>query len=340
MSQHEHQSTGRPIVIVGVDRSGTSIVSNMVHEWGAYGGDVADLTQQSKWNRYGSWENHEQQSIIGELLDNSGAQYWEPAYTDAVRRRTNERCLREQAERFVASMSHSGRPWFCKEPWLSIQLPFWKEFLDDAVYIITVRNPRESVDSLAPFMLTKDARGVTLTALLLLRWQLFLLSILRDTADTRRKIFVEYERLVTQPQAEAQRLSEFLCRECDIADEGRASRLAAVVHPEEQHLRAAPFQEDAIATAAQKSLYLFLRRKVDDPDLPFDATQFPMYPGYVEYFNNMAWMKAYVIQTRCLMRSYPVRLGLAMNTAVDVLRERYTSLKKFIGAGGWRHREA
>jgi hypothetical protein len=203
-----------------------------------------------------------------------------------------------------------------------VQLPFWQRFWGDAVYIVTVRSPRECADSLAPRLIPSEASGVSLVAFLLLRWQVFLLSILRDTPPART-LFVDYERATRSPRAEAERINAFLCRTHGVAREDRAARMIDIVRPEERHQTAPPFDEEACATDAQKALYRYLLRKIDEPDLPFDAADYPLYPGYAEYFQNMAWTMAYIGRTRRMMRmmeSYPVRMGIAINNALDTMR--------------------
>ena len=58
-------ATARPIVVVGMDRSGTSLIANLVHVWGAYGGDPTKLSRgHPQYNARGFWENDEHQEIL------------------------------------------------------------------------------------------------------------------------------------------------------------------------------------------------------------------------------------------------------------------------------------
>jgi len=55
-----------------------------------------------------------------------------------------------------------------------------------------------------------------------------------------------------------------------------------------------PFEQVTEATSEQKTLYAFARRKIDTPFAPFDATKYPLPPGYLEFLNvQEASLKAY-----------------------------------------------
>ena len=46
-----------------------------------------------------------------------------------------------------------------------------------------------------------------------------------------------------------------------------------------------PFEQVAEATAEQKALYAFARRKIDDPFEPFDAAKYPLPLRYLEFLS-------------------------------------------------------
>ena len=46
-----------------------------------------------------------------------------------------------------------------------------------------------------------------------------------------------------------------------------------------------PFEQVPEATTEQKALYAFTRQKIDNPFEPFDATKYPLPPGYLEFLN-------------------------------------------------------
>ena len=46
----------RPIIVLGAERSGTSVSAEMVHAWGAYAGDPGELPPADELNPSGRWE--------------------------------------------------------------------------------------------------------------------------------------------------------------------------------------------------------------------------------------------------------------------------------------------
>jgi hypothetical protein len=328
MPANSAEPAGRPIVIVGVERSGTSMLANMVSKWGAYGGDIGYLGRKDTWNAYGTWEHPAPIQLITLLLDRVGPRYWEPSYSEVLRELASDPRLRAQALACIAEVSAGRSLWFMKEPLCSVQLAFWKQFLPNAIYLVTVRNPSDSAMSLMTRNLPPELAGVTTRAYNLLRWQVFYSSILKDTIDVGSVRFVEYERVTAAPEAEAARLCEFLCRECGLPPEDRAARMAAVVKPEERRFRSVSFEDEPLATAEQKALYTFVRRKVDDPALPFVAADYPLHPGYEEYFNNIEWVRKHVVPTLMSMRAYPVRIGLAIDRRVRTVYNQAFLLKR------------
>jgi len=47
----------RPIIVLGAERSGTSVCAEMVYAWGAHAGDPADLPAADVLNPRGRWEH-------------------------------------------------------------------------------------------------------------------------------------------------------------------------------------------------------------------------------------------------------------------------------------------
>lgn len=314
----------RPVIILGVDRSGTSIVARLAHEWGAYGGDFAQLTRSDPFNPSGYWEYRPMVLFLHEVFKEVGRNFWRPGFEEALRSAAENPRLREPAAGLVASMAAGGPAWFWKEPWLSVQLPFWKEIWGDASYIITVRNPYDSAVSWEKMMLPREARGrISIIALNLLRWQHFMMSILCNVDGSRRLLFVPYEDLVRDPRSQCVRISRFLDQETGAAPTGedRIERMVNAVDPGLWRNKSeTDFSQIKIASRDQKAFYELLRRKVDDPYEPFDAADYPIYPGWREYLHNFAEFEAFYDTASKLLRSRLVRFALAVGQRLASLR--------------------
>jgi hypothetical protein len=318
------QAQSRPVIILGVDRSGTSIVARLAHEWGVYGGNPAELERRDPFNPSGYWELRPMVLLLHEVFKETGRDFWRPGFEEALRNAAANPRLRKAADDLVASMAADGRAvWFWKEPWLSLQLPFWKQIWGDASYIITVRNPYDSAVSWEKMMLPRDVRGrISIIALNLLRWQHFMLSILRGVEGSRRLLFVPYEELVKDPRGQSERICRFLDQETGTAhDEGRVERMLKAVDPGLWRNKSeTDFSQIEIATREQKAFYDLLRRKVDDPYTPFNLDEYALYPGWREYLQNFAEFEAFYATVNKLLRSRPVRFILAVNRRFAFLR--------------------
>ncbi|HYG61808.1 MAG TPA: sulfotransferase [Thermoanaerobaculia bacterium] len=310
----ENIGPSRPVIILGVDRSGTSVVAQLTHEWGAYGGDPSSLMRSDSANPHGFWEYLPMVRLIHQVFREVGYDFWRPGYEEALRTTAGDPRFRAPAEELIASMAAGGAAWFWKEPWLCLQLPFWQEIWGDASYIITVRNPYDSSVSWQKMTLPSGAESrLRLVALGLLRWQYFMLSVLRHVEGSRRLLFVQYEDLIQDPRAQSARICGFLDREVGTARvaEGRAERMAEAVDGSLWRNRSpVDFSQIEIASREQKALYELLRSKVADPEARFDPDSYPMYPGWREYLHNFNEAEGAVRQ---FLGSRLVRLALALD---------------------------
>lgn len=276
----------RPIIILGVDRSGTSLVASMIAHWGAFGGEDEVLGQGDRGNPQGYWEYGALKPFIDELLASEKVSFWHPTFRMLVKNRASESYYRDKAGALIADMQRD-RPWFWKEPDLSLTLPFWKQFWQDPVYVVTVRNPYDSAVSWKKFVLPEELHDkYSLITANLLRWQFYLLAILADVDSSKDKIFVQYEDLLRDPRREAERLDRFLSERCAVApgDEARVERMTGLINPDLWRNKSSrPLARVPQATKEQKSFYELLKRKVENPNEPFVAARYPMYAGYWEY---------------------------------------------------------
>lgn len=317
LSQSPTVHAGRrstPILVLGIHRSGTSLAANLVHRWGAYGGETATLLRAELANPQGFFETPDLQDFVIDLYRSLEIGSWDPRYPQRLQERAADPSYRNRAVRLIAAMAEQGGPWFWKEPTLSVMLPFWQPLWGDAVYIITVRDPYEAACSWERMKLPSALRGqIRAIASSLLRWQHVMLTILQHTEDSRRKIFVHYEDLLASPREQARRLAAFLDRECGTSSgEDRIEQMAATIDPWLNRNRSeAPLSERPEVEASQRDLYEFLLARVDDPEKTFDPGDFPFYEGWREYLtNNAVFLESY-LQAKPLLSSKLVRTAVA-----------------------------
>lgn len=304
----------RPIIILGVDRSGTSLVAEMVHRWGAWGGDPKKLSRGDHRNPQGYWEFNPMCQVVGQLLRATEDSLFFPRYPEVVREKASDPHCRGKALQLIARMEREGRSWFWKEPFLSVQLPFWRQFWENPIYIVTVRHPYETALSWQDFILPPEvSRTTSIISANLLRWQFFMWSILDGLRGVTAKIFIPYDQLVRCPETQSRRLHEFLDGEHGIqcSDEGHIAKMTATVNPKHRsHAITAPFSEIAQATATQKELFCIMLRMIDDPGHTVDTDRYCLTPPESEYLENLRAFLSYYGNWNQALNSIPVRLAM------------------------------
>ena len=276
-----------PIIVLGVERSGTSVVAEMVHRWGAYAGAPEMLHKADVHAPRGYWEFLPLWDLLAELGGDfaSGVTWWDCDFQQRIQEKAADPVYRTKAIELMSRMD-KGRPWFWKDPALSHFLPFWKQIWDDAIYIITVRNPRDTAVSWQKFIMPSNVKvRISFVAMNLLRWQHMMTLILQHTEDAQHRLFIGYEDIMRQPRVQAERLAEFL----NSKFENQISPIQPIVDAVDPRLWRndcrIPFDQGPEATEAQKALYSFARQKIENPLEPFDITKYPPPPGYLEFLN-------------------------------------------------------
>ena len=131
-------------------------------------------------------------------------------FQQQIAKKATDPASRKKAVELMAEM-HKGGPWFWKDPALSHFLPFWKQIWDDAIYIITVRNPLDTAVSWQKFIMPSNVKArISFVAMNLLRWQHIMMQILQHTEDAQHRLFLGYEDIMRNPRAQAERLACFL----------------------------------------------------------------------------------------------------------------------------------
>jgi hypothetical protein len=290
MTESATRNTPTRIIVLGTERSGTSLVTEMVHRWGAYAGEPDQLTAANEHNPQGQWEYKPLWDFLVEVGDFAkGVTWWDAAFEACLTAKLQLPELRGKALELMAEMEREGRPWVWKDPALCHFLPFWKPLWGDVAYVITVRHPYDVAKSWQHMVVPAHLReSVDLVACNLLRWQHMMLMVLRATDDVASKLFVEYEAFLRQPLVEAGRLAAFLDEQSRSAsaDEQTILAMAHAVNPALWRTRfGQPLSELTAVTAEQRALYTFLRRKVTDLAAEF-VDDFPMPPGWWDFVHN------------------------------------------------------
>ena len=275
-----------PIIVLGVERSGTSVVAEMLHKWGAYAGPLEKLHKADTHAPRGYWEYEPLWDLLAELGDfDAGGTWWDSNFQRRMSEKAADPVYKQKATELMAGM-YQGDPWFWKDPALSHFLPFWKQIWGDAVYIITVRNPLDTAASWQKFIMPPNVETrISFIPMNLLRWQHMMVLILQHTEDVQHRLFLGYEDIICDPRRQAEKLVDFL----DARFGERGSRIQAMVDVVEPKLWrndcGVSFEQSSEATPEQKALYTFVRQKIDNTFEGFDVAKYPLPPGYLEFLN-------------------------------------------------------
>jgi hypothetical protein len=275
------------IIISGIYRSGTSLTAELVHRWGAYVGQESDIFQ----DEYGYLEHLALQKLNDELInDNSRV----PTPVDELLTKAQDPILKERALQILAAMDketeeNGANAWVWKDPRLPLVIPFWEQMWGDAIYVVPVRHPVETIYSAAK-MDGMEPEQVPLSAGLAY-WQFCMLNLLNFTQSSPRKLFISYDQLVCHPQQECARLAHFLDEQCQVKTAGiekRIETMAAFVASAQRHYQAPQaLAEIPVSTPEQRALYNFMRVKCLYPDEAYNPEDFAIYPGWQEYLQAM-----------------------------------------------------
>jgi hypothetical protein len=271
------------IVVLGAERSGTSLVTEMIHRWGAHAGEPDKLTGPDEHNPQGRWEYEPLWDLLADLGDFAdGATWWDAFFEERVASKLRRPSCVAKAHALLGTMDRIGLPWVWKDPALCHFLSFWKPMWGEVAYVITIRHPYDVARSWQRMAVPGHLQqSVDLVRSNLLRWQHMMLQVLRATEGVPNKVFVEYEAVMRNPEDQALRLATFLSAHCAVeaAAEERVRAMANAANPSFWRLRCdLSLSEIAEATDAQVRLYEFLRCKVDDDEAPF-VDDFPMPDG-------------------------------------------------------------
>jgi hypothetical protein len=246
------------IIIFGMHRSGTSLLGELVNQWGGYGQETA-LTPGDAWNPRGYWEFAPLVRFNDEILGLFKS-CWNVPPDDATKpllaALAEDPYFRGRALDLLATMRGAGRPWFWKDPRLSILLPFWKQLWGNVLYLVPIRDPGAIAASL-------DRRDSLSPRASLLLWHRYMTEIVQDDDVRSTGVFLNYEHLLADPQAGCRSLCSVLDHRLGTRPpdpDNRPSLMAAIVEPRPaRSCSHAAFPDNPLATRAEKSLYRVLR---------------------------------------------------------------------------------
>ncbi len=197
---------GDPVCVLGFPRSGTSLTMRVLNLMGVELGPEADLVPPTDAeNPRGYWEPRWIMDLNDEILATLGGDWWHPLPAAPGWERNPELApLRERARALLRERFAGGTTWGWKDPRTTLTLPFWRDLVPNARYVICVRNPVDAISSLQRRPEPNQPIGA---------WgDLWLDYTTRALSETRgqSRLIVFYEDYLRDGSAQIARLASFL----------------------------------------------------------------------------------------------------------------------------------
>lgn len=189
------------VIVIGMHRSGTSMVTRLLNLCGLYFGPEGLSTGFNPENEKGFWERVDVRALNDQVLASMGAT-WDsplPAFESKAKRLPSS--LTHAAKRLLLEID-AHRPWVIKEPRLCLTFRFIKPLMEMPVAIIPVRDPM----SVALSLHRRNKFSIELSLAL---WECYSIALLRNTKGLSRYL-IQYEELLLNPYDQVAKLHAFL----------------------------------------------------------------------------------------------------------------------------------
>jgi hypothetical protein len=191
------------LFVVGMHRSGTSLLTALLAMSGAETGSHKALTGPDRHNPKGFWEHNRFRAVNEYLLSSQGREWDCPADFDIDAVDADEPALRARAEEVLGSVRQEGSCFVVKDPRLCLTLSFWQRHCPELVPLVPIRNPVEVAFSLYRRNRIPVPIGIAL-------WEYYVLSAARLALPVD-PVVVRHTDLVRDPFVELGRIVELVC---------------------------------------------------------------------------------------------------------------------------------
>jgi GT2 family glycosyltransferase len=233
------------VFILGMHRSGTSIVTRLINLMGAYFGPEGSSTGANEENPKGFWERRDVRNLNDAVLASLDCD-WHRVRGFALER-VPAGALEEfeRGAREVLLDLDAHQPWVIKEPRLCLLLPLWRRLLEKPVCVMVHRSPLQVARSLEKRNEFPLSAGIAL-------WERYAIDSLRSSRDLPR-LLIGIDDLMADPVGTVRdlytRLSELGVTGLHCPDE---SEILSFVTPElYHHERDGKLQQQLLAPAQE-----------------------------------------------------------------------------------------
>jgi len=187
------------ICVLGMHRSGTSMLTKILNLCGLEIGDDSDVVENDDYSRIGNetghWENQKFSAINKEILSVfTGGDNWQEDPRLPVNWLKDKRLkkISIKAQELVDDFDRKYKIWGWKDPRTCLTLPFWQNIIKKRlVYVIPIRDPEDSANSLVKRDNIDPIKGKLI-------WTIYNEKIVTYTQD-QKKIHIEIEKIYLDP---------------------------------------------------------------------------------------------------------------------------------------------
>jgi GT2 family glycosyltransferase/glycosyltransferase involved in cell wall biosynthesis len=192
--------TQAAICIAGAHRSGTSMLTRLLHGCGLYLGPKDALMPPQADNPDGFWEHLGFVALNDQLLSELGGAWDLPPKADENFTHGRLDPLRMKARLLIEGFD-SAKVWGWKDPRNSLTFPFWHDLLPGLKTLIVVRNPLEVAYSMRERNGTSFSLGLRL-------WEIYNRRLL-EKANEQQRLVTHYDLFFDDAETELRRIAEF-----------------------------------------------------------------------------------------------------------------------------------
>ena len=213
--------TQSAICIAGAHRSGTSMVTRLLHCCGLELGAESELMPAQADNPEGFWEHLGFVALNDELLSELGGAWDLPPKADEDFTGAQLDRLRLKARLLIEKFAYAS-VWGWKDPRNSLTLPFWDQLLPGIKTVVVVRNPLEVAHSMWRRNGTSYPFGLRL-------WEIYNRRLI-EASNGKERLVTHYDSFFQKPESELRRITDFIG-----LPDAKTRNAAALVAPRKRH---------------------------------------------------------------------------------------------------------
>jgi glycosyltransferase involved in cell wall biosynthesis len=248
---------GNPICVVGMHRSGTSLITRTLNYLGVFLGPEEHLMKPLPDNPKGFWEHQLLTDLNDDILARLGGNLYDPpTFRSGWESSSAFADLRQLGRALIEKEFGAAELWGWKDPRNSLTLPFWRHLIPNMRYLVCVRNPVDVVRSLERRDKFSFEKGASL-------WFEYMKSAVVNTAGEPR-LFISYEEIMADWKSPLPRLASFIGRP-EAADSAEIqNEVKAFVDAELQHFVTSVVDaiDEPKLPFPTKALYLLLQQHI------------------------------------------------------------------------------